>query len=181
MENWCWERDALDTFARHYETGEPIPEELFNKMQRARTYRAGSAMMRQLSFADVDLKLHVHYQAGVDPDLLAYARQVVDPYAPTRYPQDYGMVASFSHLFSSGVGYAAGYYSYKWAEVLDADAFTQFKQAGIFSAETGNRFRRCILELGDTEDPMELYKRFVGREPSLDALLERSGLTVAAR
>lgn len=179
MENWCWEKDALNTFAKHYETGETIPDALFDKMTRARTYRAASMMMRQLGFAAVDMALHVEYDAKRDGDLLAYARKVMQDYAPTPYPESYAMLASFGHLFSSSVGYAAGYYSYKWAEVLDADAFTRFKAAGVFSREVGDAFRRSILERGDTEDPMELYKRFMGREPSLDPLLERFGLLTA--
>jgi oligopeptidase A len=180
MENWCWEREALDTFARHHETDQPIPDDLFGKMQRARTYRAASAMMRQLGFAVVDLALHVDYQADRDGPLLDFARRVMQPFAPSPYPTDYGMLASFGHLFSSAVGYAAGYYSYKWAEVLDADAFTRFRREGIFSAAVGNAFRRSILERGDTDDPMELYRRFMGREPSLDALMQRAGLSKAA-
>lgn len=179
MENWCWEKDALNTFAKHYETGETIPDALFDKMIRARTYRAASMMMRQLGFAAVDMALHVEYDAQRDGDLLTYARTVMQDYAPTPYPESYAMVASFGHLFSSSVGYAAGYYSYKWAEVLDADAFTRFKAGGVFSAEIGDAFRRSILERGDTEEPMELYKRFMGREPSLDPLLERFGLLPA--
>ena len=176
MENWCWQREALDTFARHQETGEAIPEELFVKMTAARTYREASAMMRQLGFASVDMKLHVEYDSTRDGDLLAYCRQAMEQYAPVRFEADYAMIAGFSHLFSSAVGYAAGYYSYKWAEVLDADAFTRFQKEGIFSREVGQQFREAILERGDGAEPMDLYIAFMGRKPSLDALLERSGL-----
>jgi oligopeptidase A len=176
MENWCWEKEALNTFAKHFETGELIPDTLFDKLVRARTYRAASMMMRQLGFAALDMAIHLEYQPARDGALLAYARDVMQAYAPTPYPENYAMLASFTHLFSDSVGYAAGYYSYKWAEVLDADAFTRFKGAGVFSAEVGDAFRRSILECGDTEDPMDLYKRFMGREPSLDPLLERFGL-----
>ncbi len=178
MENWCWERSALNTFAHHYETNEPIPDELFDKMQRARTYRAASAQMRQLGFAAVDLALHVDYKPS--QGVLQFARDVMQQYAPTPYPEDYAMLASFSHLFSSAVGYAAGYYSYKWAEVLDADAFTRFQEKGVFSAEVGDEFRRKLLERGDSDDPMALYQAFMGREPSLNALMVRSGLAVGA-
>lgn len=181
MENWCWERPALDTFAHHYVTGERIPEELFAKMQRARTYRAASATMRQLGFAAVDLAIHVQYRAERDGDILSYARKKMQPFAPTPYPDGYAMLASFTHLFSSSVGYAAGYYSYKWAEVLDADAFTRFQREGVFSRQVGNEFRRKLLEKGDTQDPMDLYRAFMGREPSMDALMRRSGLETAAQ
>jgi len=176
MENWCWEKEALASFARHYETGEPIPEALFEKMQRARTYREATATTRQLGFATVDLALHVDYEPARDGDLLAYARRIAQPFSPAPLGDNYAMIASFNHLFSSSVGYAAGYYSYKWAEVLDADAFTRFKREGVFSRQVGEAFRRSVLERGDSADPMDLYKDFMGREPSLDALLSRSGL-----
>jgi oligopeptidase A len=177
MENWCWERAALDTFARHFETNEPIPAELFAKMTRARTYREATATMRQLGFAAVDLALHVDYEPGRDGDMLAYARKIMQAHAPAPYSADYAMIASFTHLFSSSVGYAAGYYSYKWAEVLDADAFTRFRDGGVFSRAVGDEFRRRILEQGDSEDPAQLYRTFMGRDPSLDALLARAGLS----
>jgi oligopeptidase A len=179
MENWSWERESLDVFARHYQTNETIPEPLFERMQRARMYRAASVMMRQLGFAALDLALHVRYRPERDGDVLTYARAKMQPYATAELPENYAMLASFSHLFSSPVGYAAGYYSYKWAEVLDADAFTRFKQGGVFNPEVGNAFRRTVLERGDSEDPMELYRAFMGREPDLDALLERFGLKAA--
>jgi oligopeptidase A len=174
MENWCWERAALDAFARHFETGGTVPDGLFEKMVRARRYREASAMMRQLGFAATDLALHVDYQPDRDGDVIAYARSAMQPYAPAPFRDDYAMIASFTHLFSGG--YAAGYYSYKWAEVLDADAFTRFRDGGIFSRTVGDEFRRTILERGDSEDPAMLYRSFMRREPSLDALLERAGL-----
>lgn len=177
MENWCWERPALDLFARHFETGEPIPHALFEKMQRARTYREASDMMRQLGFAATDLALHVDYRPDTDGDPVSYSRRMMQPYAPAPFPDGYAMIASFTHLFSSPVGYAAAYYSYKWAEVLDADAFTRFHDAGVFDRATGTEFRARILERGDSEDPMVLYQSFMGREPSLDALLKRAGLS----
>ena len=181
MENWCWEREALDLFARHYETGETIPAALFEKMRRARTYREGSAMMRQLSFAALDLKLHREYRAERDGDVIAYSNAVLTRYATTPLPSGYAFLTSFGHLFASPTGYAAGYYSYKWAEVLDADAFTRFQREGVFNADTGRAFRDSILARGDSEEPMDLYKRFMGREPSVDPLLARAGLlTVGA-
>jgi oligopeptidase A len=180
MENWCWERAALDTFARHFQTNAPIPDALFAKMTRTRSYREASAMMRQLGFATADLDLHVSYDAARDGDLLAYTRNIMQRFAPARFPDDYAMIASFGHLFSGAVGYAAGYYSYKWAEVLDADAFTRFRSEGVFNRQTGEAFRKAILERGDSKDPAELYREFMGREPSLQPLLERSGLSAAA-
>ncbi len=176
MENWCWEREALDLFARHYETGDAIPEDLFQKMVRARTYRGANVQMRQLGFGFVDLKLHRDYDPARDGDLLRYAREILQPFSAAKLPENYAMVAAFTHLFSSPVGYGAGYYSYKWAEVLDADAFTRFRDEGIFSPEAGAAFREHILSKGDSEDPAELYRKFMGRDPDPDALLVRSGL-----
>ncbi|MFL6466078.1 MAG: M3 family metallopeptidase, partial [Bryobacteraceae bacterium] len=178
MENWCMEREALNTFARHYQTGEPIPDELFEKMQRARTFRSANMQMRQLGFATVDLKLHREY----DPesgDLIAYVRDILAQFTPAELPADYGMIASFTHLFASPVAYGAGYYSYKWSEVLDADAFTRFIREGIFNMETGRDYRRSILERGDSDDPAQLYRNFMGRDPDANALLERLGLKAA--
>ena len=176
MENWCWEREALDLFARHYQTGEAIPDSLFGKMVRARTYRGANTQMRQLGFGFVDLKLHREYDSSRDGDVIEYARDLLQPFAAATFPENYAMIAGFTHLFSSPVGYGAGYYSYKWAEVLDADAFTRFKKAGIFDPVVGAAFRQHILGMGDSEDPAELYRRFMGRDPDPDALLQRSGL-----
>jgi oligopeptidase A len=179
MENWCWEREALDLFARHHETGAPIPDALFEKMQRARTFRAANAQMRQLGFATVDLALHTRFDPARDGDLLAFARGVLERHSPVPLPEDSAMICSFSHLFSSSTGYAAGYYSYKWAEVLDADAFTRFKREGVTNPAVGHAFRASILEQGDSADPEALYRAFMGRDPKLDALLERQGLKAA--
>jgi oligopeptidase A len=173
MENWCWEREALDLFARHHETGERIPDGLFAAMQAARTFRAANAMMRQLGFAELDLTLHVD---GPGDDLLETARGILEAHAPAPLPRPYAMVLSFSHLFSSPVGYAAGYYSYKWAEVLDADAFARFREEGLFSREVGRAFREHVLAKGDSEDPAELFRRFRGRDAHIEPLLERDGL-----
>lgn len=180
MENWCMERDALNLFARHYESGEPIPEELFSKMKRARNFMSATAQMRQLGFALVDLKLHREFDPESRADVMTFARDILARFAPASLPSDYGMIASFTHLFSSPVAYGAGYYSYKWAEVLDADAFTRFRREGIFNAETGLDYRRHILERGDSDDPAQLYRDFMGRDPDPNALLERLGLTQAA-
>lgn len=176
MENWCWEREALDMFARHISTNQPIDEAIYSRMQAARTFRAANAMMRQLGFAELDLALHMSWDAAAHGDIVAFAREILQEHSPAPLPADYAMVCGFGHLFSSPVGYAAGYYSYKWAEVLDADAFSRFKEEGIFSREIGESFRANILSRGDSEDPGELYRRFMGREPTFDALLERGGL-----
>jgi oligopeptidase A len=179
MENWCWEREALDLFARHYQAGEPIPEDLFQKMKRARNFRSANAQMRQLGFGFIDLGLHMDYAPAEDGDVMQYARRILQEFSPAPLPSDHAMIAGFTHLFASPVGYGAGYYSYKWAEVLDADAFTRFRESGIFSREIGLEFREKILARGDSEDPAELYRRFMGRDPDLNALLERSGLLSA--
>jgi oligopeptidase A len=180
MENWCWERASLDLFARHHETGAPIPDALLAKMRRARTYRAANAMMRQLGFASVDLAMHTEYEPARDGDVIAYARGVLARFSAAPLPADYAMVAAFGHLFASSTGYAAGYYSYKWAEVLDADAFTRFLREGLLSGDVGRAFRDEVLARGDSEEPSILFERFMGRPPRLDALLERSGLTAHA-
>jgi oligopeptidase A len=176
MENWCWERPALDLFARHYETGAPIPDDLFGKMKRARTFRAANTQMRQVGFGFIDLLLHVRYLAARDGEPVAYTRRLLQEFSPAPLPAEHAMIAAFTHLFSAPVGYGAGYYSYKWAEVLEADAFTRFRDGGIFSREIGAAFRGEILSRGDSEDPAELYRRFMGRDPDPNALLVRSGL-----
>jgi len=176
MENWCWERESLDLFARHYETGEPIPDELFQKMKRARTFRGANNQMRQLGFGLLDLKLHRSYSPALDGDVIEYSRNLIQTFSPAKLPPDHAMVAAFTHLFSSPVGYGAGYYSYKWAEVLDADAFTRFRKNGVFDREVGMQFREGILAKGNSQDPAELYRKFMGRDPDLNALLERNGL-----
>jgi oligopeptidase A len=176
MENWCWERESLDLFARDYRTGATIPEDLFQKMKRARTFRAANAQMRQIGFGTLDLKLHLEYSRQQDGDVLPYARKISQAFTSAPLPVGYGMIAAFTHLFGSPIGYAAGYYSYKWAEVLDADAFTRFQEAGVFSAAVGSEFRDKILSRGDSDDPAELFRSFMGREPDVNALLRRSGL-----
>jgi oligopeptidase A len=176
MENWCSERDALNLFAAHYETGAPLPEALLERLHRVRTFRAASMQMRQLGFAAVDLALHIDYDEARDGDVMAYGNRILQGYAASELPQDYGMLAGFLHLFSHPVGYAAGYYSYKWAEVLDADAFGRFKREGIFNAAVGRAFRDAILAQGDARDPMDLFVAFMGRKPDPQALLVRQGL-----
>jgi oligopeptidase A len=174
MENWCWEREALDLFARHWETGEPLPEDLFQKMKRAKTFRAANAQMRQVGFGFVDLALHRAWDGT--SDVVAYAREALQRFSPSPFPPEHSMITGFTHLFSSPVAYAAGYYSYKWAEVLDADAFTRFKKEGVFNENVGRDYREKILSRGDSEDPAVLYRSFMGRDPDPNALLLRAGL-----
>jgi oligopeptidase A len=180
MENFCWEKDALDLFARHYETGATIPDDLFVKLRRARTYRGANDMMRQLGFATLDLDLHMRFDPQRDGAILPYAQALMGRFAPAPLPSEYAMVLGFGHLFSHSVGYAGGYYSYKWAEVLDADAFSRFAREGVFSRDVGKAFREQILARGDSREPMELFKDFMGREPDLRPLLERSGIPADA-
>jgi oligopeptidase A len=175
MENWCWERESLDLFARHWETGATIPDELFEKMRRARVYRAAATQMRQLSLGIVDLKLHREYDPSRDGDVVAWSRSILQRFTPAPLPPEHAMILAFTHLFGSPVGYGAGYYSYKWAEVLDADAFSLFRERGVFDRETGSRFRGIVLEKGDSEDPEVLFRSFRGRDPELGALLKRQG------
>lgn len=179
-ENWCWQREALDLIARHHQTGERMPDELFAKMKRARTFREATMQMRQLSFATVDLELHRAYDPAAHGDVVTFARAVMARFAATPLPSDYAMIASFNHLFADPVGYAAGYYSYKWAEVLDADAFTRFEREGIFNRATGEAFRKSVLARGDSEDPAALFREFMGRDATVDALLARIGLNESA-
>jgi oligopeptidase A len=174
MENWCWQREALDLLARDYRSGEPMPQDLYTKLIRARNFQAGMQMVRQLEFGLFDMRLHSDY----DPDgdkiiqaLLDETRREVAVVIPPSYNR---FQNSFNHIFAGG--YAAGYYSYKWAEVLSADAFSKFEEQGIFDRETGQAFMRHILEQGGTREPMELFVAFRGREPDIKALLRHCGL-----
>ena len=171
MENWTWERPALDLFARHWETGEPIPEELYRKMLAARTFMGAYAQMRQLSFGTVDLELHVRFDPEADGDPVERAQKVLEGFHPKPHFAHDHFITSFSHIFSGG--YAAGYYSYMWSAVLEADAFTRFQREGLFNRDTGRAFVDAILSQGDAEEPDELFRRFMGREPDPVALLRR--------
>jgi oligopeptidase A len=174
MENWCWEREALDLFSGHFESAEKIPEALYQRMRQARNFQSAMQMIRQLEFAIFDLRIHRDYNqesgARIHDTLNAVREQV----AVIEVPAFNRFENGFTHIF--GGGYAAGYYSYKWAEVLSADAFSAFEENGIFCRDTGNKFLECILEQGGSRDPMELFREFRGREPSIDALLRHSGL-----
>lgn len=173
MENWCYEEEALKLFAKHYQTEEIIPMEYVNKIKESANFLEGLATVRQLSFGLLDMGWHAQNPSEIS-DLKTFENQ---QFASTQmYPdvKDNAMSPSFSHIFNGG--YSAGYYSYKWAEVLDADAFAFFKENGIFDRQTGQLFRDHILSKGGTENPMELYKRFRGQEPNPEALLERAGL-----
>ena len=171
MENWCWEEPALDRFARHFETGEPIPPELFEKLRAARTFMGANMQMRQLSFATADLTLHTVYdpEAG---DVVAYTQKVMEPFAVRPEFARNSFITAFSHIFSGG--YSAGYYSYKWAEVLDADAFTRFQNEGLFNPDTGRAYVDTILSRGDSDAPEVLFRDFMGRDPDQAALLRRN-------
>ncbi|HEX6368426.1 MAG TPA: M3 family metallopeptidase [Longimicrobium sp.] len=171
MENWTWERPALDLFARHWQTGEPIPEELYRKMLAARTFMGAYTQMRQLSFGTVDLELHVRFDPQADGDPVERAQKVMEGFHPKPHFARDHFITSFSHIFSGG--YAAGYYSYLWSAVLEADAFTRFQREGLFNRETGRAFVDAVLSQGDAEEPDELFRRFMGREPDPEALLRR--------
>jgi len=172
LENWCWEKDAIPLITGHYETGEPLPQAMLDKMLAAKNFQSAMMMVRQLEFSIFDFRIHREFKAGMDiHGVLEDVRKqvaVIQPPAFNRFE------CSFSHIFAGG--YAAGYYSYKWAEVLSADAFSRFEEEGIFNGETGRSFREHILEKGGEEEPMELFKKFRGREPKVDALLKHSGL-----
>ncbi len=173
MENWCYEKEALELFAFHYETGELIPMELVEKIKESSNFQEGMATLRQLSFGFLDMAWH-----GKDPSSINNVKAFEDQaFEGTRlFPEtpETCMSTSFSHIFQGG--YSSGYYSYKWAEVLDADAFAYFKQNGIFNREIAEKFKENVLSKGGTENPMDLYKKFRGAEPNIDALLERAGL-----
>ncbi len=175
MENWCWERAALDLIAGHYQSGAPIPDELHAKMIAARNFQAGLQFVRQLEFALFDMRLHSDFEPSgpqTVQELLDEVRREVSVVLPPPFNR---FQHGFTHVFA-GSGYAAGYYSYKWAEVLSADAFSKFEENGIFDRKTGTEFLENILEQGGAYEPMELFVRFRGREPRIDALLRHSGL-----
>jgi len=174
MENWCWERDALALISGHYQSGETLPDEMFDKMIAAKNFQSGMQMVRQLEFSIFDFRIHLEFdpkRGAAIHEILDDVRQQVSVLKPpsfNRFPH------SFSHIFSGG--YSAGYYSYKWAEVLSSDAFSLFEEKGIFDRETGLNFLSMILEQGGSREPMELFIEFRGREPQIDALLRHTGI-----
>lgn len=174
MENFAVEKEFLRTFAFHYQTGEPMPDELIDKVIASRNYGAATACLRQVSFGLLDMAYYTHKEEFTE-DIISFEKKAWAPAIIDEQRMDTCMTVQFSHIMAGG--YAAGYYSYKWAEVLDADAFSVFKKEGIFNQATAQRFRDNILSRGGTEHPMTLYKRFRGQEPTIDALKERDGLT----
>jgi oligopeptidase A len=174
MENWCWQHEALDLIAGHYQTGEPFPEELFRKMLAAKNFQSGMQMVRQLEFSLFDFRLHLEYDPNKGPRVYEILSEVREQVAVMKPPSFNRFPHSFSHIFAGG--YAAGYYSYKWAEVLSSDAFAAFEEKGIFDRDTGMRFLSTVLEQGGSREPMELFVEFRGREPTIDALLRHSGI-----
>ncbi len=175
LENWCYEPEALELISGHYQTGEPLPQDLLDKMLAAKNFQSGMMMVRQLEFSLFDFRLHREYQPG-ETEVQALLNDVRSKVAVITPPAFNRFQHSFSHIFAGG--YAAGYYSYKWAEVLSADAFSRFEEEGIFNQGAGNDFRSNILEMGGSKEPMELFVAFRGREPEVDALLRHSGITV---
>jgi oligopeptidase A len=174
MENFCWEREALDLFAAHFDTGERIPDDLYRRMLAAKNFQSGMTMVRQLEFALFDFRIHREYDPERGGRVYEILDEVRDEVAVFRPPAWSRFAHAFSHIFAGG--YAAGYYSYKWAEVLSADAFSLFEENGVFDQATGQSFLHNILEQGGSKDAMELFVAFRGREPQIDALLRHSGI-----
>lgn len=176
LENWCYEKECLDLFATHYETGEAIPEELIQKIKDSANFMEGYQTMRQLGFGKLDMAWHGQDNSNVE-DVAAFEKAILEENSVLPSVEGTNMSCSFSHIFQGG--YSAGYYSYKWAEVLDADAFAYFQEEGIFNKEVADKFRENVLSAGGSEHPMTLYKRFRGQEPDVKALLKRAGLIEA--
>ena len=174
LENWCYEKEALELFATHYETGEVIPMELVEKIKESATFNEGIQTLRQLSFGLLDMAWHGNENTSEIHDVKAFEKEAFKD--TSLYPDvaTNCMSTAFAHIFQGG--YSSGYYSYKWAEVLDADAFEYFQETGIFNNKTGQKFKETVLSQGGTENPMTLYKKFRGHEPKPEALLRRAGL-----
>jgi len=178
LENWCWEGEALALISGHVDTGEPLPAETFARMKAARNFQSGMLMLRQIEFALFDFRLHLEYDPARGADVNALLDEVRARVAVVRPPEFNRFAHGFSHIF--GGGYAAGYYSYKWAEVLSSDAFSKFEENGIFDRATGLAFLHAVLERGGSRDAMDLFVEFRGREPRIDALLRHSGIALEA-
>ena len=174
MENYITEKDFLHTFARHYQTGEPLPDSLIERIRQSRNFNVAYGCIRQVSFGLIDMAWHT-LTAPFHGDVRAFERKAREAAQLLPETSDACMTVQFSHIMSGG--YSAGYYSYKWAEVLDADAFSLFKETGIFNRRTAESFRSQILSRGGTEDPALLFRRFRGRDASIDALMARDGLS----
>ncbi|WP_394175238.1 oligopeptidase A [Thalassotalea litorea] len=174
LENWCWEPEALAFLSSHHETGEPLPQEMLDKMLAAKNFQSAMQMLRQLEFSLFDFKIHAQYNPEQGDQIQDVLNQVREQYAVVAAPEFNRFQHSFGHIFAGG--YAAGYYSYKWAEVLSSDAYSRFEEDGVFNRETGLEFLSCILEKGGSAEPMDLFKAFRGREPQVDALLRHSGI-----
>ena len=174
MENFAWSHEVLSQCSSHVRTGESLPKDLFDRLDQSRHAGAALAMMRQLELGLYDFRLHAEYRPGQPPRILETLVEVRDEVSPLRHPDYNRLPHAFSHIFAGG--YAAGYYSYKWAEVLAADAFAAFEEAGIFDPATAQRFRCEILEIGGSRDIMRAYVAFRGREPTTDALLRQNGI-----
>ena len=179
LENWCWEREALAFISGHHETGEPLPGELLDKLLAARNFQSAITMARQLEFSLFDFRLHMEWTDGTGNSVQELLDDVRAAVAVVTVPPCNRFQNSFSHIFAGG--YAAGYYSYKWAEVLSADAFSRFEEDGIFNAQTGAAFRNHILEAGGSQKPMDLFVAFRGREPMIEPLLRHSGIASQGR
>jgi oligopeptidase A len=175
LEHWCWEREALNLMAKHYQTERPIPDDLVAKMRAAKTFQSGMQTLRQIEFAMFDMQIHTSYDAFGDDTVQGILDNIRSEVAVFKTPSFNRFQNSFSHIFAGG--YAAGYYSYKWAEVLSSDAFSRFEEEGVFNQDTGADFRQTILARGGSEDAAELFKRFRGRLPDITALLRHTGLT----
>ncbi|CCN72249.1 oligopeptidase A [Vibrio nigripulchritudo] len=175
LENWCWEEEALAFISGHYESGEALPKEMLDKMLAAKNFQSAMFILRQLEFGLFDFTLHTEYDPDIGARVLETLAQVKEKVAVLPSLEWNRFSHSFSHIFAGG--YSAGYYSYLWAEVLSSDAYSRFEEDGIFNEETGRSFLNNILEMGGSEEPMELFKRFRGREPEIDALLRHSGIT----
>ncbi len=178
MENWCYHRETLMGMSGHVDTGAPLPETLYQKLLAARNYRSGSAMLRQLYFGFMDMELHTRYDPADAETVFDVQHRIAEKTTPLLPLPEDRFLCGFGHIFAGG--YAAGYYSYKWAEVLSADAFAAFEESGLDDeqalVETGRRYRDTVLALGGSRPPMEVFKAFRGREPSTEALLRHSGL-----